>query len=114
MHAQEIMKTQYDGKHCYVKFVVGDWVWLHLHQRLAAAITNKLAGMFTPRFYRPFKVEECVRPLAYCLALSPRVRIHHVFHMVFLKKFVGEPPIDIVQLPPIKHGRVLQLMLPFS
>ena len=79
-------------------------MWLCLHQCLTAAITNKWAGKF--------KVEECVKPLAYCLVLPPRVRIYYVFHMVFLKKFVGEPPVDIVQLPPIKHGRVLQLMLP--
>jgi hypothetical protein len=59
-------------------------VWLRLHQCLAAAITNKWAGKF--------KVEECVKPLAYCLVLPPRVRIYYVFHMVFLKKFVGEPP----------------------
>jgi hypothetical protein len=28
LHAQELMKTQYDNSHHITKFVMGDWVWL--------------------------------------------------------------------------------------
>jgi len=39
--AQQFAKQQYDKTHRLVVFKVGDWVWLRLHQCLAAAITNK-------------------------------------------------------------------------
>jgi hypothetical protein len=107
LHAQEVMREEYNRKHCDVEFAVGNWVWLRLHQLLAAAITDKSAGKLAPKFYGPFRVEERIGPLAYRLALPPRTRIHPVFHVVFLKKFVGEPPVDMVQLPPIRHGRAL-------
>ena len=45
--------------------------------------------------------------MAYKLELPPRSRIHSVFHVVFLKKYEGAPPAEIVQLPAINHGRVL-------
>ena len=86
---------------------MGDWVWLRLHQRLAASIIDKSAGKLAPRFYGPYRVLERIGPVAYKLELPPRSRIHSVFHVVFLKKYVGAPPAEIVQLPPINHGRVL-------
>jgi hypothetical protein len=107
LHAQELMKVQYDVKHCPAEYVVGDWVWLRLHQRLAAIITDSAARKLHPRFYGPFKLLERVGTLAYRLALPPRSKIHNVFHVVFLKPFVGELPTDIIKLPSIKHGRVL-------
>jgi len=50
---------------------------------------------------------ERIGPVAYRLKLPPRSRIHSVFHVVFLKKYEGAPPAEIVQLPAINHGRVL-------
>jgi hypothetical protein len=40
LHAQELMKRQYDEKHRPAEFAVGDWVWLRLHQRMAAAMAQ--------------------------------------------------------------------------
>jgi hypothetical protein len=107
LHAQELMKKQYDEKHIPAEFAVGDWVWLRLHQRMVAAITDKSAGKLSPRFYGPFRVIEKIGSLAYHLELPPRAQIHNVFHVVFLKPFVGDRPVDVIQLPPIKHGKVL-------
>ena len=45
--------------------------------------------------------------MAYRLHLSPKARIHDVFHVVLLKKYEGDPPSDIVPLPSTLHGRVI-------
>jgi hypothetical protein len=108
LHTQELIKVQYDAKHRFVEFAMGDWVWLRLHQRLAAAITDKSAWK-VPRFYGPFRVLHRVDSLAYRLSLPPCSRIHNVFQVVFIKPFVGEPPVDVIQLPNNKHGRVLPM-----
>jgi hypothetical protein len=42
LHAQEVMKGNYDAHHCQVEFQVGDWVWLRLHHRIAATLTDKV------------------------------------------------------------------------
>lgn len=44
------------------------------------------------------------------MELPPNSRIHNVFHVVSLKKFVGEPPTYVASLPPIKNGRVLSVL----
>jgi hypothetical protein len=56
---------------------------------MAAAIADKTAGKLAPLFYGPFRVEERVGAVAYRLVLPPRARIHSVFHVVFLKKFIS-------------------------
>jgi hypothetical protein len=109
LHSQDAMKRQYDAGHRFVEFQVGDWVWLRLHQRLANAITDKAAGKLAPRYCGPYKIQERVGKLAYRLELPPRARIHCVFHVVFLKKFEGEPPAEVVPLPVIRHGRVVPI-----
>jgi len=106
-HAQELMKCQYDKGHCDVEFAVCDWVWLLLHQRIATVITDKSAAKLASNFYGPFRVEEHVRSKAYHLALPPKALIHNVYHVVSLKKYIGDSPQEQVQLPPIKRGQVL-------
>jgi hypothetical protein len=106
-HVQELMKGNYDQHHCELTFEEGDWVWLRLHHRLAATLTNKARGKLAPKFYGPFQVLACIGIVAYRLALPPKCRIHDVFHVVFLKKFTGTPSAAMPGLPPIKHGRVL-------
>jgi hypothetical protein len=106
-HAHDLMKQHYDAGHHDISFEVGEWVWLRLHHRQAAAITDKTAEKLAPKFYDPFQVEERIGDLSYRLALPARSQIHIVFHVLFLKKFVGTPPDGVPPLPPIKHGRVL-------
>jgi hypothetical protein len=41
-HAQDLMKGNYDQHHQEAEFTEGDWVWLCLHHRLAAKLTDKV------------------------------------------------------------------------
>jgi hypothetical protein len=38
LHAQQLMKRNFDGQHRDIEFQVGDWVWLRLHHRAATSI----------------------------------------------------------------------------
>ena len=42
--------------------------------------------------------------MAYRLELPPHARLHDVFHVGLLKKFVGTPPSAPPALPPVYHG----------
>jgi hypothetical protein len=57
-----------------------------------------------PRFCGPFEILSRIGPIAYQLALPANLRIHNVFHVSLLKKYVHDPThmIDwnLVQVEP--------------
>jgi hypothetical protein len=44
-----------------------------------------------PRFCGPFEILTRIGPIAYQLALPANLRIHNVFHVSLLKKYVHDP-----------------------
>jgi hypothetical protein len=100
LHAQEIMKGNYDAHHRHVEFQVGAWVWLRLHHGITTTLNDKAKGKLAPKYYGPFGVLEHIGTVAYRLELPRNSRIHDVFHVVFLKKFVGKLPTSVAPLPP--------------
>lgn len=105
LQAQDYMKAVHDKAHRDLEFDMGEWAWLRLHQRSAAAITDKTNAKLAPR-YGPFQIIERIGPVAYWLRLPQKARIHDMFH-VFLKKHHGDPPAEIVTLPCMAHGRTV-------
>jgi hypothetical protein len=107
LQAQDIMKHQHDQNRRQVEFQVGDWVWLRLNHRVAAGIRSPRQTKLGPKYFGPYAVLEKIGAVTYRLQLPPSAKIHNVFHVVFLKKFEGAPPIEQAPLPPIVRGRAV-------
>lgn len=71
-------------------FEVGDLVSLRLKCYRQSKLKKRSAETLKPRFYGPYKVLLRVGKLAYELELLSDNRIHNVFHVSCLKKFVGQ------------------------
>jgi hypothetical protein len=57
--------------------------------------------------FGPYCVTEIINDVAVCLALPPQAKIHDVFHVGLLKKWVGAPPTSTPELPELLHGAVV-------
>ena len=65
------------------------------------------SGKLKARFLGSYRVTEVINAVAVRLELPPQARLHDVFHVGTLKKFVGTPPASPPPLPDIKHGAVV-------
>jgi hypothetical protein len=104
--AQAVQKLHYDKNHRQVSCVVGDWVLLCLRHRPVASLSPAVKGKLQPRFFRPYRVFEIINDVAVRLELPPRAKLHDVFHVGLLKKWVADPPAAPPPLPNIHHGAV--------
>jgi len=104
--AQEIQKRYYDKAHRHVSYAVGDWVLLRLRQRPVASLSQAPKSKLQPRFFGPYRVTELINEVAVRLELPPRAKLHDVFHVGLLKKWVGAPPATPPPLPAVHHGAI--------
>jgi hypothetical protein len=86
---------------------VGNWVLLRLRHRAASSLPHATKGKLKLRFVEPYQVTELINPVVVRLALPPRAKLHDVFHVSLLKKFVGAPPATPPPLPPTHNGAVI-------
>jgi hypothetical protein len=84
-------------------------VWLRLLHRPAQSLVPGARGKLEPRYAGPFQVQEGIDDVAYRLQLPEGARIHDVFHVGVLKPFHGKPPSSTSALPPLHHGRLLEV-----
>ena len=89
--AQDRQKSYADLRRREIEFSVGDRVFLRVapyRHVLRFGRKRKLA----PRFIGPYEILERVGTVAYRLALPASMdRIHNVFHVSQLRKYVGDP-----------------------
>lgn len=104
LQAQDHMKHAYDAHHRLLEFEVGDWVWLRLNQRAAATLRDAAPSKLAPKYFGPYEVLARIGSVSYRLRLPPKARLHDVFHVVFLKKFEGPPPVSIAPLHQLCAG----------
>ena len=105
--AQAAQKRAYDQHHRPVEYQVGDWALLRLRQRQAASLPRTTSGKLKPRFVGPYRVVEIINAVAVWLKLPPGARLHDVFHVGVLKKFVSTPPSSPPALPATYNGAVI-------
>ena len=106
--AQDVMKANADVHRRHVEFQEGDYVLLKLpksrHNTLKGSSNSKLAH----RYYGPYLIVKRVGDLAYKLDLPSSTRIHNVFHVSNLKRFIGSLPQEMEELPPMnEEGEII-------
>jgi hypothetical protein len=104
---QVSQKLHYDRQHRQVSYQVGNWTLLRLRQRAASSLPRMTMGNLKPRFVGPYRVVEIINDVAVRLELPLGARLHDVFHVGVLKKFIGAPPASPPVLPAIHNGAVI-------
>jgi hypothetical protein len=105
--AQESQKRAYNQHHRQVVYNVGDWALLRLRQRPSASLPRSTTGKLKPRYVGPYRVKEIINEAVVRLQLPSDAKIHDVFHVGILKKFVGAPPTEPPALPATLNGAVV-------
>ena len=95
-HVQGNLKTAQDRKKSHAdlkitpkEFQVGEHVFVKVKPRKRSFTLGSCAKL-APRYYRPFKILEKVGLVAYQLALLANIKIHNVFHLSILKKYIHD------------------------
>jgi len=89
--AQSRQKSYADKRHRPLEFQVGDQVFLRGSPTKGVARFGK-AGKLSPRYVRPYPVIQRIGEVAYRLELPIGLqRIHNVFHVSQLRKYIPDP-----------------------
>jgi hypothetical protein len=88
--AQDRQKSYAEHKRRLLEIQVGDHVYLKVKSQKSSLKLGNCAKM-APKFCGPFEILARIGPIAYQLALPANLRIHNVFHVSLLKKYVHDP-----------------------
>jgi hypothetical protein len=66
-----------------------DQVFLHLQPYKHTSPKDKVTQKPTPKFYGPYQIIQHIGQVAYKMAFPTHSKIHPVFHVSCLKKFLG-------------------------
>ncbi|WVZ89126.1 LOW QUALITY PROTEIN: hypothetical protein U9M48_035574 [Paspalum notatum var. saurae] len=103
--AQEVAKRAYDRSHRDVSFAVGDWD-VYATERLLPCPSKSKASCVPASMDHT----ECwLSSMMLRTGSATAPRIHDVFHVGLLKKFVGTPPDALPPLPPMHFGAALPI-----
>ncbi|VAI73812.1 unnamed protein product [Triticum turgidum subsp. durum] len=80
------MKQQADKKRSVRTFSVGDHVYLKLQPYVQTSVVARACHKLAFQFFEPYKIINCINPVAYKLQLPERSQVHPVFHISQLRK----------------------------
>ena len=87
--AQDKHKSYVDLKRTPREFQVGDHVYIKVKPKKSTLILGNYKKL-EPRYCSPFEILEKVGSVAYQLSLPPSIKVHNVFHVSILKKYVHD------------------------
>jgi hypothetical protein len=87
--ARNRQKSYADQKRTPREFKMRDHVYLIFRPRKSSLKMGSCAKL-APRYCGPFEVLDRLGPVAYRLALPPTVKVHNVFHVSLLNKYVHD------------------------
>ena len=97
--AQDRQKSYADNHRRDLKFEVGDMVFLRISPWKGVLRFGK-RGKLSPRYIRPYRIVERIGEVAYRLELpSDLDRIHDVFHVSMLRKYIPDPSHVLTEQP---------------
>ena len=76
-----------DKKRKYKDYQAGEHVYLKVKAKWSSLSLGR-CGKLAPRFCGPFEILAKKGPVAYELALPMHIRVHNVFHVSLLNKYV--------------------------
>ena len=97
--AQDRQKSYADNRRQDLEFEVGDMVFLRISPWKGVLRFWK-RGKLSPRYIGPYRIVERIGEVAYRLELpSDRDRIHDVFHVSMLRKYIQDPSHVLTEQP---------------
>ena len=87
--AQDRQKSQADLKITPKEFKVGGHVFIKVRPKKSSLRLGSCAKL-APLYCGPFEILSKIGQVAYQLALPPNLRVHNVFHISVLKKYVHD------------------------
>lgn len=103
------MKYYADQRRTERSFDKGDWVFLKLQPYRQKSLAIRTSFKLSVKFFGPYQVEEKVGEVTYKLKLPRHSKLHPVFHVSLLKKYVGNNPITTEELPDYDQEDVIVL-----
>ena len=98
--AQSRGKSYADNRRRDLEFAKGDFVFLKVSPCKGILRFSK-KGKLSPRYIGPFKILKCIGTIAYRLDLPSNLsRLHNVFHVSMLKKYVPDPS-HVLSIEPV-------------
>nr|GFB94283.1 transposon Ty3-G Gag-Pol polyprotein [Tanacetum cinerariifolium] len=84
-----------------LEFKEGEFVLVKSQPYRQVSVANRLSVKLSPRYYGPYEVLDRVGPVAYKIKLPPNSLVHDVFHVSFLRRFIGPLPAAVSELKEV-------------
>jgi hypothetical protein len=88
--AQDLQKSYADLKTRHHEFQIGEHVYIKVKSR-RSSLKLRICSKLAPRFCGPFEILTQIGPVMYQLALPTNLKVHNVFHVSLLKRYIHDP-----------------------